>query len=148
MTPGDVSRVYAYCALLDNRKLPDGEEGERVIMAWYSILRAADRDDALEAARRHYSETTDYLTVPHIMAGIRRIAAERRRAVPHETRQLPSRFESDASRQAIQSSGAGAVREVLGPILKRLADKSEAPPSAMDRLRAITADTSTEEEGK
>lgn len=140
MTPGDAARVLAACALFDNRKVTDDEDGVRLVRAWFSVIGDLPLEDALEAVRRHYRDSTDWCMPKHVRAGARAIAAERARARPSAERQLPSGFEQDVTRAVHMRRGAAGVREVLGPLLERLAAKSDSDkaPDALDALRAIT----------
>jgi len=148
VTPGDAARVLAACALFDNRKIPDDENGDRLAEGWFALIGHLDLRDALEAVRRHYAESTEWIMPAHINRGVRAIKAERRRDMHHEARQLPSPFERDVTKAVTGTRGAATVREVLVPLLERLAQDTDAKNavSALDRLRAITAEPKTEDE--
>lgn len=134
MTPGDAARVLAVAALYDNR-----QTGEEDAAAWYAVIGDLDFADAVEAVRRHYRDSVDWLKPAHVRAGVRAIRDERDRQRPHEIRTLPSRFEPDMVREVRMAPGQAACREVLAPILEHLAAKRGAPlPSALEELRAIT----------
>lgn len=155
MTPGDAARVLAACALFDNRKVRDDEEGERLAEAWYAVIGDLDLRDALEAVRRHYRDSTEWIMPAHVRKGVAQIKAERRRNTPHEVRQLPSPFEKDVTREVTVARGAASVRAALEPLMAKLAQASDQPPEAIDQLRAITPgpawsddDTTEEKEGK
>lgn len=156
MTPGDAARVLAACALFDNRKVPDNEDGELLVEGWYAVIGDLPLNDALEAVRRHYRDSTEWIMPAHVRKGVKAIQAERRRNTPHESRQLPSKFEPDVTRQVALARGAGAARDALAPLMAKLATVSKPPISAIDELRAITTgpewaedqETTTEKEGK
>lgn len=136
MTPGDVARVLATCALYDFRTIDVSDAA-----AWFKVIGDLDVEDALEAVARHYADSTDRMMPAHLRRGVRALREERNRLQPHPARALPSRFEDDMGRQVRLKAGAATVREVLGPVLEHLASQrqGELPPSAVAELRAITA---------
>lgn len=133
MTPGDVARLLAACAMYDFRAIED-EDAE----AWFPLIGDLDYGDAMESVRRHYQNSTDRMMPAHVRQGVKAIREERRRLEPSEALQLPSRFEQDMNRQVRMETGAAQVRDVLAEITAHLDRKSPAPLSAMEQLRAIT----------
>jgi hypothetical protein len=131
--------VLAACAVFDNRKVV-GDQGEQLAEAWFTVLGDLDLIDCLEAVRRHYRDKTEWIMPADIRRGVRAIREERRREQPHEARQLPSRFEWDATRAITAERGSGTAREALAQLLEGLAKKSGSPAAqrAIDELRAIT----------
>jgi uncharacterized protein involved in exopolysaccharide biosynthesis len=132
MTPGEIARLLAAAAMFDYRKVEKADA-----QAWHLVLGDLDFDDAMEALRRHYAESTERLMPAHVRQGVRTIRNERRR--PSEALALPSKFEDDMNRQVRMEAGAAQVREVLAEITAHLDRKSPAPVSARDHLRALTA---------
>lgn len=134
MTPGEVARLLAAAAMFDYRKVEKADA-----QAWHLLLGDLDYDDAIEAVRRHYAESTDRLMPAHVRHGVRAIRNERSAKTPHEVRELPSRFEDDLGRDLRAERGAATVREVLAQITDHLADKAGQDAPGIDELRAITA---------
>jgi hypothetical protein len=137
VTPGEVSRLLAACAMFDFRTVeePDAE-------AWHLVIGDLDYEEAMEAVRRHYADSTDRMMPAHIRQGVKALRQARRRQEPHPIRELPSRFERDMGEQVRVARGAATVRDVLGPVLEHIARQSAGQPaavSAIDQLRAITA---------
>lgn len=133
MTPGDTARLLAACAMYDFRSVETADAA-----AWHHVIGDLDYDDAMEAVRLHYQQSTDRMMPAHVRQGVKAIRAERARREKHEARELPSPFEEDMNRQVRMQAGAAQVREVLAEITAHLERKSPAPVSAMDQLRAIT----------
>ena len=135
MSPGDVARLLAACAMYDYRAV-EAEDAE----AWFPLIGDLDFEDAMESVRRHYQSLTDRMMPAHVRQGVKAIREERRRREPSEALQLPSRFEEDMGRQVRLERGAASARQVLGPLLEHLAEKSgrAAAVTALDELRAIT----------
>jgi hypothetical protein len=133
MTPGEAARLLAACAMYDFRTVEKADG-----IAWHHVIGDLDFDDAMEAVRRHYQNSTDRMMPAHVRQGVKAIRAERRRQEPSEALALPSPFEEDMNRQVRMEAGAAGVREVLARITSHLDQKSPAPVSAMEQLRAIT----------
>ncbi|MFI7073602.1 hypothetical protein [Micromonospora sediminicola] len=136
MTLDDMRRVMAAVAVFEYRF---GSPNKDVLKAWHAAIGDLAADDAVEAVRRYYAVNTDRIMPGHIRAGVREIAAERRRLAPSEVRALPSRFEDDINREVRMERGSASVREVLGPLLEHVARSRPELPSAMDELRELTA---------
>lgn len=135
MTPGDSARVLAACAIYDNRTVSVTDAA-----AWFKVIGDLPVEDALEAVARHYAESTERIMPAHVRRIVREMREERARAVPHEARALPSRFEDDLGRELRATQGAATVREALMPVLEHLSSKRpELESSAIEELRAITA---------
>jgi hypothetical protein len=134
MTPAEVARLLAGAAMFDYRKI-DRDDA----LAWHHVLGDLDFDDAIEAVRRHYAESTERLMPAHVRQGVRAIRNERASRTPNAVRELPSRFEDDLGRDLRAQRGAATVREVLAQITDHLADKAGPDAPGIDELRAITA---------
>lgn len=137
MKPGDVARVLAKCNLLDRRF---GEPSVEEAAAWYEVLHDLDGDDALAAVTRHYRVSRDQIMPADIRRHVAEIQAERRRRQPSPYCALPSRFENDPERKIRIAHGTATLRQVLGRIADHMATQRPALPSAMERLRELTAD--------
>jgi hypothetical protein len=134
MTPGEVARLLAAAAMFDYRKIEKADA-----QAWHFVLGDLDFDDAMEALRRHYAESTERLMPAHVRHGVRAIRDERRRQQPSEVRALPSRFEDDADRSERARRGSAQVHEVLAELSRRMQARGEhVPGDAMQRLRELT----------
>jgi len=135
MTPGDTARVLGACALYDNRTT-----GIADAAAWHAVIGDLDYDDAMEAVRRHYRDSTDRIMPAHVRRLVKEIRAERRKG--EVVRALPGRYDpaDDMERQVRMARGQATVAQVLEPLAAHLAEKRKALPqrSAMDELRAIT----------
>jgi hypothetical protein len=138
VTPGDVARMLAACAMYDYREVEEVDA-----KAWHLIIGDLDFDDAMEAVLRHYADSTERMKPAHVRQGVKAVRAERRRLESHPARQLPSPFEKpDMAEQVRVDRGLGTVREVLGPIVEHLAERSggAAALGAAEQLQAITAE--------
>jgi hypothetical protein len=134
MTPGEAARLLSACAMFDYRPIEEADG-----LAWHHVIGDLDFDDAMEAVRRHYAESTDRMMPAHVRAGVKAIRTERRRMEPSEALALPSKFEDDMNRQVRMEAGAAQVRDVLAALGTHWESKSAPPVSALDQLRAITA---------
>lgn len=135
MTLDDMRRVLAAVSVFEYRL---GNPNLAVLQAWHAVLGDLDVNDALEAVRRYYATQTERIMPGHIRAGVEQIQAERRRHQPAPARALPSRFEEDPGRQQRLERGPATLRQVLGPVLERIAASQQQLPSAMDQLRELT----------
>lgn len=135
MTLDEMKRVMATIAVFDYRF---GTPNENVLKGWWHLLADLDVNDAVQAVLRYYAVHTERIMPGHIRAGVEQIQAERRRHQPAPARALPSRFEEDPGRQQRLERGPATLRQVLGPVLERIAASQQQPPSAMDELRALT----------
>lgn len=135
MTPGDAARVLGACALYDNRTV-----GAADAAAWFQVIGDLDAKDAIEAVTRHYAESTDRIMPAHIRRGVKAIQDERRPPEIAPARGLPSRFEEDINREVRMKRGGAGVREIIGPLVERIARDRPELPTAVEELRAITAD--------
>ncbi|MEU0078601.1 hypothetical protein ABZY58_11945 [Micromonospora tulbaghiae] len=136
MTPGDAARLLGTCALYDYR-----EPSKADAVAWFAVIGDLEYDEAAEAVRRHYRDSTERIMPAHIRRIVREIRDERRRVERKpEVLELPSRFEDndDAVERSVRiERGLDKAQGVLGPVLAALAAKSP-PPSSLSELRALT----------
>lgn len=100
--------LLSLAAARDRRTIGDAD-----VMAWAEDLTSIEFDDAREAVTRHYRASTDWLMPAHVVSIVKIIREERRRAIPHEVRSLPSRFEPDEDRAERAHRGAALCREAL-----------------------------------
>jgi hypothetical protein len=92
------------------------------VLAWHEDIGDLDYGLAREALRLHYRESTDRIMPAHVRKLVRRIREERRgRELPSEVRALPSRYEDDVTRDVRVKEGVAMCRDVLGPVMGRLA---------------------------
>lgn len=140
MTPGDVARLLGTCALYDYR-----ETSRHDAVAWYAVIGDLDFEEASEAVRRHYRDSTDRIMPAHLRRIVRQIRDEHRASAP--ARALPSPFEHDPELEQRSGRGAESARQALGPVLELLAAKQAGVPSAMDELRALTAVPDSPDDG-
>lgn len=75
MSGKELAALIARIQVGDNRKVD-----EVVMLEWDAAIGDLDFDDALAAVRTHRTESTDYLTPAHVVAGVRLIRARRTRA--------------------------------------------------------------------
>lgn len=133
MTPGEVARLLAAAAMFDYRKVEKADA-----QAWHLVLGDLPFDDAMEALRRHYAESTDRLMPAHVRRGVQAIRNERAAKTHSEALALPSRFEDDEDRAERARRGAVQVHEVIAELAGRMQQRADVPEDAMDRLREIT----------
>lgn len=133
MNPGEVARLLAACAMYDFRTVEKADG-----LAWHHVIGDLDFEDAMEAVRLHYQQSTDRMMPAHVRSGVKAIRDERDRLTPSEPRQLPSRFETDQERAKRGERGAEKVRDVLGELAQRMQDRGHVPSEAMEQLRQIT----------
>lgn len=132
MTPGEVARLLAAAAMFDYRKV------EKVdAQAWHFVLGDLDFDDAMQALRRHYADSTERLMPAHVRHGVQAIRNERASKTHSEPLALPSPFEDDADRTDRARRGASQVHEVIAELSRRMKDRADVPEDAMARLSEL-----------
>lgn len=72
MTEVELHQLLIEASGIDNRRVT-----KFTVAAWYPVIGKFDYPTALEAMRRHFATSTDYLMPAHIAIGCRRILAER-----------------------------------------------------------------------
>ena len=75
MNKMEIARLLTAIAALDNRKVL-----EETVEAWYAVLHSYPYQDAAEAVRQHFEDSTEYLMPAHIRRGILRAREERNRS--------------------------------------------------------------------
>jgi len=70
--PSQTAKLLAKAQLVDNRTVD-----AMTVAAWHEIVGPLDFDDAMTALTEHRRASTDYLMPAHIVAGVKRIRAER-----------------------------------------------------------------------
>lgn len=68
MTIEETATLLANIQLIDNRRIE-----EQTIIAWHVLVGDLDFPAALEAARLHFRDSTEYLKPAHVRAGVERI---------------------------------------------------------------------------
>jgi hypothetical protein len=130
VTRAEVVDVLAKCAAFDRRTV-----GEADVMAWHEVLADLDRDEALAAVTAHYRDSTEWLQPAHIRRLARTAREERRRAIGHDVRALPSRFEDDWTRDVRVREGVAQCRDVLAAVMARLEAKRGSDRHGQDEER-------------
>lgn len=77
MTPADSTRVLALIQTFDNRKVD-----LLTSASWHSLIGHLDFDDACEAVRRYFTCSREWLMPTDIIAGVKRIRADRLERTP------------------------------------------------------------------
>jgi hypothetical protein len=112
MTPEDVIDVLSFASAYDGRTV-----GQVDVMAWSKVIGGYERDDALEAVARHFTESRERVMPADVIRHIRGVRDERRRAQHSDPLALPSRYEDDAERDARNKAARERLhREVLAPL--------------------------------
>jgi hypothetical protein len=138
MTRTEIALLLGLMAGRDRRTV-----GESDVLAWFQDVGDLDFADAREAVSLHYRESTEFMMPAHLRQRVREVRDARRRSEHHEVLALPSKFEDDISRDARLKAGMQDCREVLGPIMERLAasraqgDEEEPDRSELIRQRAL-----------
>jgi hypothetical protein len=68
LNKAETAQLLTVISQLDNRKLEPA-----TVEAWHAVLGHLDYSIAVEAARVHFRDSTDYLMPAHIVAGTKRI---------------------------------------------------------------------------
>lgn len=117
MNRSEIAVLLALAAGRDQRTV-----GESDVLAWHEDVGDLEFADARAALGRHYRESTDRIMPAHVRRLVRVIREERRgHEQPSEPRALPSRFEDDITRTVRVKEGIAQCREVLGPVMARIA---------------------------
>lgn len=105
----ETGKLLAYISLVDHRQVD-----QLYIRTWYDdFTYDLDYEDAYEAVRRHRRESSDYLQVAHIHAGVKRIRAERRRDDRGALTSGPAAFQRSIEDQCRVENGAEVLRAAL-----------------------------------
>jgi hypothetical protein len=143
VTPGDAARVLAACMMFDGRSMPEEDDmADQLSLAWYTVIGDLERDEAIEAVRRHYMISRKWAMPVDIRDGVAAIRKERQAVrPPHEIRALPSKFEKDVDKAAGVKRGISEARTALERVFETMAlrDGSPAAMTALEELRQITA---------
>jgi hypothetical protein len=115
----ETSRLLTFVARCDNRRVDDA-----TVTAWQSIIGDVPFGDGMEAARRHFATSTDYLMPVHIRRLSAEIDQERRRAI------------RVAKELAAAADEAANVSDRKGDVMALLAElRDTLPPGDPDKLR-------------
>lgn len=60
--------LLVHIQIIDNRQV-----GDATVLEWHELVSDLDYDEALEAVRLHFRDSTEYLKPAHIRAGVERI---------------------------------------------------------------------------
>lgn len=142
MTREEVGHILTKAAMIDNRAVTPA-----LIQAWHELIGDIDYADAMAALNYHRANSTEYLVPAHIIAGVRRIRADRiERAI---TAAPPAAIADDAAAarrwmdQQIAAIADGRhISNALGlPAGQR---RQGPPPEEFQRARgALTPDDDT-----
>lgn len=72
MNRAETGRLLTKAAMIDNREVTPA-----LVAAWHELLEDVDYADAVQALKHHRATSTEYLVPAHILAGVRRIRADR-----------------------------------------------------------------------
>ena len=132
MNYAETAQLLTAVAACDNRRIDDA-----TVAMWHDVLGDLPLRDALEAARRHFAKSTDWLMPAHIRTGAAMIREERQPRSEHL--QLPSRFEYDPQRAAQVRAGIARCTAALDMARARrpkaIEQTEQPPPSPSDRIR-------------
>lgn len=68
MNIAETTELLTRVQIIDNRRVE-----EATVLAWFELVDDLDFDQALEAVRLHFRESTEYLKPVHVRAGVERI---------------------------------------------------------------------------
>lgn len=105
MTPEQTKLILAKVALVDNR-----QADITAIAAWHEIIGHLEYVDALQAVTNHRRESTEYLMPAHIVAGAKKIRAER---------------STESARQRALTAKASRPKELEFSDYQRMVDRPE-----------------------
>lgn len=132
MNYAETAQLLTAVAACDNRRIDDA-----TVAMWHDVLGDLPLADALEAIRRHFAKSTEWLMPAHIRAGVGLIREARRPR--SEVLALPSRFEYDPERAAQVRAGIARCTAALDIARTRRPKPIEAvekpPPSPADIIR-------------
>jgi hypothetical protein len=60
--------LLVHIQIVDNRQV-----GDATVLEWHELVGDLDYDEALEAVRLHFRDSTEYLKPAHVRAGVERI---------------------------------------------------------------------------
>lgn len=83
MTGPEVGKLLGLMSLADYRKVPDDPaQRDAMIAFWLSLIGDLSYEDAVEAVRGHYAQSTERMMPAHVRAGVRSIRQERLARTP------------------------------------------------------------------
>ena len=132
MTPADMADVLSAAGIYDERTIAEAD-----VAAWHAAAGQYDREDALAAVVRHYTDSTEWMKPAHLKQHILAIRNERASRQQHPVRELPSRFEADDVRDTRIARG-----------LKMLAQSWTAAAEEAADTRGIALARARRERGK
>lgn len=136
MNKAEVALILAAAAARDLRTVGDAD-----VLAWHDDLHDITYPDARDALKRHYRDSTDRIMPAHIRHHVRAIRDEHRRQAAHPARALPSRYETDTTRDARAARGAELCRQAIAAALGKTADEEPPPPlTPSDEIRQRALD--------
>lgn len=97
MNKTDVAKLLTIASSIDNRNV-----NEVAVEGWYAVLHSLPFEDCVQAVRRHFEDSTEYLLPAHVKAGVRRLRESRN----------PS---SDTSPERFKALERGEIRSAPKP---------------------------------
>ena len=141
----EMARLLAAISAMDTRRID-----EATVATWPGVLGDLGFEDALEAMRRHFARSTDWLMPAHIREGARLLREFRKEQ--HEALALPSRWESDPERDARVQRGLAQVAAALSvarAARPRAVEATEKPPpTRSEEIRALAIRRAIAERGR
>lgn len=138
MTRSEIALLLGAIAARDQRTVGDTD-----VLAWHEDLDDIDFDDARQAVRLHFRDSTDRIMPAHIRRLARIVREERAKSAITKTLP-PGRFEDDPSRTERIAKGAAKVRQILAELAAKKAlpadDVPTAPPTRSEAIHARALD--------
>lgn len=116
MTPAETAGLLAAAAAYDQRTV-----GITDVAAWHKAIGHLNHTDAVTAVARYYALNRDRIMPSDVHAGVLAIRNDRATQRHSEALAIPSRFETDDDRDLRLQRGMATCRDILSPILDRLA---------------------------
>lgn len=124
-----LGQLLTYIALGDNRNADD----EMVLRFWWDMVGDLDFEDCRAAVRNHRRTSTEYLQPAHVIAGVKDVQRQRRRAQLEADRQVaaiesgPAFNQRTPAQQAYVSEQAARARAEIAEQLAKVAKKWSLP---------------------
>jgi hypothetical protein len=108
VTPAETARLLAKIQAYDRRTV-----GKADIAAWHEAIGDVPYSEALFAVAVHFRSSTEWLLPARLRELVKSARVEQRRQQPHETRALPSKFETDEERTERIRRGVAMCRAAI-----------------------------------
>lgn len=137
MNIGETSQALALAQAYDNRTV-----GEVNVRAWHAILGDFDAADVMEAIRRHYAASTEWMMPAHVRRIVGEIELERSKAA---RRWAPGQA-GVAPEDALPALLPGEVTIDMSPEVRRMIDALRERLESGDRTKLFPRQTYWERE--